>query len=176
MTTIKVKVARAHACATVDGYLTSGMVGVPCTFEYGPEWEGLHKTAVFTAQPLGLMSGGSVSRDRLDADKTVSVPAEVMDNPGARLHVGVYGWRDDRTIVIPTVMAFVGVILPGADPSGDPGTDPELPIWAQLQAEVEKLKLEGPGGGGGSIIVDEDGYLTTTSGGFEIDENGYIVL
>lgn len=148
VTTIKVKVARAHACATIDGYLTSGMVGVPCTFEYGPEWEGLRKTAVFTAQSLGLMSGASVSRDVLDADETVSVPAEVMDNPGARLHVGVYGWRDDGTIVIPTVMAFVGVILPGADPSGDPGTDPELPIWAQHETRIRKLEEGGVGGNG----------------------------
>lgn len=27
-----------------------------------------------------------------------------------------------------------------------------------------------------SVVVDEDGYLTTTAGGFEIDDDGYILL
>lgn len=30
--------------------------------------------------------------------------------------------------------------------------------------------------GGSEIIVDEDGYLTTSAGGFEIDSDGYIIL
>ena len=33
--------------------------------------------------------------------------------------------------------------------SGDPGADPTLPIWAQLQSELEDLKENGTGTGGG---------------------------
>ena len=50
--------------------------------------------------------------------------------------------------------------------------------YAQRAEEAAKRAEEAAasGGGGGSIIVDADGYLTTTSGGFEIDDDGYIVL
>ena len=73
------------------------------------------------------------------------------------LFAGVYGTDASGKLVIPTIMAPVKMILPGADPSGDEGADPELPIWAQLQADIETLKQSGTGGG--SIIVDSDGYI-----------------
>lgn len=156
MTTIYVNVSKTAACARLDGRLTSGMVGIKAVFEYGPEWEGLNKTAVFTA--------GAVTRDVLNADVTVTVPADVLQKPNQRLYVGIYGTDADGTIVIPTVMTPVSVILPGTDPSGDPGANPELPIWAQLQAEVEKLKLEGPGAGGSiTATADGDAIVITTS-------------
>lgn len=163
-----IKIGSVFACSAGCNPITSGMVGVTVTFEYtDPKWDGLNKTAVFTA--------GNVTRDVLDADGVVTIPAEVLEKPNVKLYAGVYGTDADGKLVIPTIMIPVGIILPGADPSGDPGTDPDLPIWAQLQAEVEALK-QGGTGGGGSIIVDEDGYLTTTAGGFEIDDEGYIVL
>lgn len=154
MTEIKVIVSRAGARATTGGYLTSGMVGVQAVFEYDSKvWDGLTKTAVFAA--------GKTVRDVLNADSTVTVPAEVLAKAGERLYVGVYGTDADGTLVIPTVMAFVGVILQGADPSGDPGTDPALPIWAQLQKEVNELKK------GGTVSITDDGLgnVTITTGG-----------
>lgn len=168
MTEIKIKVAQTHAQATAHGCLTSGMVGVAVKFEFDARWDSLHKTAVFSA--------GGVTRDVMDISDTCTVPAEVLAVPGRILYAGVYGYRADGTIVIPTIMAPVGMIAPGADPSGDPGTDPELPIWAQLQQQIKDLQASGPSGGGGSIIIDPDGYLTTTDGGFEIDADGYIKL
>lgn len=149
MTTIKVNVMRTTATVTVDGNLTSGMVGVPCTFEYDTSWNGLNKTAVFTA--------GCVSKDVVNAEGTVEVPAECLEYSGARLQVGVYGLDDDGTIVIPTIMADTKRILPGADPSGDESTRPELPVWAQLQAEVNALKESG---GGNGKPGEDGGYYT----------------
>lgn len=167
MNIANIKVGNVFACASECKPITSGMVGVTVIFEYTDSlWDGLNKTAVFTA--------GGVTRDVLNAESEVVVPAEVLAHPAQRLYVGVYGTDAEDNLVIPTIMTPVGMIMPGADPSGDEASDPELPIWAQLQADIEALKQNGTGGG--SIIVDEDGYLTTTAGGFEIDDEGYIVL
>lgn len=167
MTTIHAKVSRTDCYLKVDGSLTSGMVGVPISFEFTPEWKELKKTAVFYA--------GTVKRDRINIERSTTVPAEVLQKSMENLYVGIYGYREDGTIVIPTVMAKVGMILRGANPSGDPGVDPNLPIWAELEQRVSDLEQNGAGSGG-SIIVDDEGYLTTTTGGFEIDADGYLIL
>lgn len=146
--------------------LTSGMVGRQCKLEFTSDWDGLKKTAVFTA--------GSVTRDVINAGELVEIPADCLAVENVRLHVGVYGVAGDR--VIPTVIVPGPYILPGADPSGDESTNPELPVWAQLQQQIKDLQASGPSGGGGSIAIDADGYLTTTTGGFEIDADGYIKL
>ena len=124
MTSIHAKVSRTDCYLKVDGSLTSGMVGVPISFEFTPEWKELKKTAVFYA--------GTVKRDRINIERSTTVPAEVLQKSMENLYVGIYGYREDGTIVIPTVMAKVGMILRGANPSGDPGVDPNLPIWADL--------------------------------------------
>lgn len=144
-----------------------GIIGVQVEFEYtDPMWDNLSKTIVFR---------GSGSRDVIDAENIVTIPAEVVRKEGCWLSVGVYGVDTDGIVAIPTLWAELGVICDAADPSGDPSTDPKLPIWAELQKQIDALK-QGDTGGGGSIIVDDDGYLTTTTGGFEIDANGYLIL
>ncbi len=57
---------------------------------------------------------------------------------GTLVKVGIYATRGNE-LVIPTVYATIGVVLKGADPSGDTSTDPTLPIWAQLQAMIGDL-------------------------------------
>lgn len=146
----KIKVGGVLVCAADCSPITSGMAGVTVTFEYtDSRWDGLKKTAVFTA--------GQVTRDVLNVGDIVTVPPEVLAKPNVMLFAGVYGTDASGKLVIPTIMAPVKMILPGADPSGDEGADPELPIWAQLQADIETLKQSGTGGG--SIIVDSDGYI-----------------
>ena len=136
MNIAKVKVNNVLACVTDCCSITSGMVGATVTLEYtDSRWESLNKTAVFTA--------GRVTRDVLNVDDIVLIPAEVLAKPNVRLQVGIYGTDAEGNLVIPTIMASVGMIIPGADPSGDESTDPELPIWAQLQKEVEQLKEKG---------------------------------
>ena len=163
MTIANVKVGSVFACAAGCNQITSGMIGVTVTFEYTDSmWDGLNKTAVFTA--------GRVTRDVPNAGEVVTVPAEVLARPREKFYVGVYGTDADGNLAIPTVMTFVGVILPGADPSGDPGTDPDLPIWAQLEERVSDLEQNGTGGA--SVTYDETtGELTITGSGVTYNED-----
>lgn len=110
--------------------LTAGMVGRQVMLEFSPEWDGLSKTVVFSA--------GSVTRDAIYTGGPVTIPAEVLAKPLMTFWVGVYGVSADGQVVIPTVRTAVSVIQPGADPSGDPGTVPDLPVWAQLQTQLDK--------------------------------------
>lgn len=149
MNIANVKVGNVFACAAGCNHITSGMCGVTVTFEYIDRvWDSLNKTAVFTA--------GQTTRDVLNADDIVTVPPEVLNCPGERLYVGVYGIDADGNLVIPTIMAPVGIIMPGADPSGDESTEPSLPVWAQLHEEIENLNQNG-----GFVVQDEPPEDTT---------------
>lgn len=86
-----------------------------------------------------------------DEGATGVIPHEVVEEEGSVLKFGVYGTKGG--IEIPTIWLNLGLIQPSADPSD--GTDDPT---------------------GDSIIVDEEGYLTTASGGFEVDEEGYLIL
>lgn len=128
-------VTGVYANARMYATIPAGIVGATVTFEFtDPIWEGLTKTAVFQ---------GSATRDVVLKGNTVTVPHEVVDRAGPMLKVGVYGVDAEKNLVVPTLWAAIGGIRDAADPSGDPGTAPELPIWAQLAAEVEKLKMYG---------------------------------
>ena len=124
--------------------LTSGMVGKEVRLEFSADWEGLRKTVVFCAD--------GVSRDVVDAGEVVAIPHEVLAEPRKHLYVGVYGVGDNGRI-IPTVRAKGPFIHPGADPAGDEGTDPSLPVWAQLQEQIDDLK-GGLQGDAAALLVD----------------------
>lgn len=110
----------------VSSTLTSGMVGKQVKFCFSPEWDGLRKTAVFTA--------GEVTRDVPDVWDEAVIPARVLEKPLEQLYVGIYGTNEAGDLVIPTVWVPGPVVKPGADPSGDPSTAPELPVWDRLMA------------------------------------------
>ena len=61
-----------------------------------------------------------------------------MAKPGCRLWAGVYGINETGSVQLPTVWADLGVIQPGADPSGDESAQPTLPVWQQLTRDVEE--------------------------------------
>ena len=119
------------AICTRTERLTSGMVGLQCEFIFDGAWDGLARTAVFTA--------GNEKRDVLLTGAICKVPPEVMRKPGYQLVIGVYGTNADGTLVIPTCYAMCGGIGPGADPSGDESTDPTLPVWGQMQGMIGDL-------------------------------------
>ena len=73
---------------------------------------------------------------------TSTVAHEVMQ-PDMYLYLGVEGFNNDGALVIPTTWARCGKIEYGANTCGDPSTDPELPIWNQLQTEVDQIKRDG---------------------------------
>lgn len=148
--------------------LTSGMVGQTVDFEYSTDFDGLTLTAVFT--------NGKTTVDVLNPDKQCVIPHEVLDTVGTVVKVGIYAVKGDE-LVIPTVYATIGIVLKGADPSGDTSVDPTLPVWAQLQTligDLADLETEArnnlvaaineaaQSGGGGSASIAmrvEGGYI-----------------
>lgn len=121
----------ANGCMEETEVLTSGMVGKEVKLEFSSDWDGLTKTAVFMAGP--------VTRDVVGVSDVVTIPAEVLAAPMQQLYVGVYGVSEDGRVT-PTIRVAGPRIDAGADPSGDEGTDPELPVWAQLQVQIDDLK------------------------------------
>lgn len=97
--------------------VTSGMVGATVGITYDDTWDGLNKQVVF-----------KTAFKTVNADGT-AVPPELLQISGSVLRVGVYGYTEDGTIVIPTVYANLGRIMPGADPEGDEAAKPTNPIW-----------------------------------------------
>ena len=141
LTSIKLTVTGAHAWAEVSGRLTSGMVGLPVTIEYDEAWEGLIKNLVCRCTPWDSDEGET--RVVLNVGNTATVAHEVMQ-AGMRLQLGVEGFREDGTLVIPTTWAICEeLIQPGANSDGDPTADPSLPVWDQIQAQIEQINRDG---------------------------------
>lgn len=125
----------------MSGPLTSGMVGLPVTIEYDEAWDGLTKNLVCRCSPWGSDQGEV--RTILNVDQTAVVAHEVMQ-AGQYLHLGVEGFREDGTLVIPTTWARCEeVIRYGANVDADPSADPTLPMWNQLQAQIEQINRDG---------------------------------
>ena len=160
----------ARACAHMASppeLLTAGMAkAVTVEFVFSGDWDGLTKTAVFSA--------GRTTVDVLDSARDgnkVVVPHEILADAGPIARVGVYGANADG-LILPTVWVTLGKVMPAAEPSGDPGADPTLPIWAQLQNQIGDLaylqtynkgnlvdaineaRSSGGSGGGGYTIGD----------------------
>lgn len=143
MTSILLSVNGAQAWASTTGPLTSGMVGIPVIMEYDEAWNGLRKNLVCRCSPWGSDSGDS--RAILNVETTSVVAHEVM-KAGMYLWLGVEGFRDDGTLVIPTTWAMCGKIQHGANTAEDPSADPELSVWNQLQAEIQQIKQDAASG------------------------------
>ena len=127
----------ARACAHLASppeLLTAGMAkAVTVEFLFSDDWSGLTKTAVFSAGRTTV----DVLESAWDGNKVV-VPHEILADAGPIARVGVYGANADG-LILPTVWVTLGKVMPAAEPSGDPGADPTLPIWAQLQKQIGDL-------------------------------------
>lgn len=127
----------ARACAHLASppeLLTAGMAkAVTVEFAFSDDWDGLTKTAVFSAGRTTV----DVLESAWDGNKVV-VPHEILADAGPIARVGVYGANADG-LILPTVWVTLGKVMPAAEPSGDPGADPTLPIWAQLQNQIGDL-------------------------------------
>ena len=126
---ILLDISGANATLREQDTLTCGMVGAKVRFRFDGAWDGLSKTAVFRC--------GKVTRDSLLTGDTAVIPHEVLTAPGLPLQIGVYGTDEGGALVIPTLWAATCPVRPGADPSGDTGADPTLPVWAQIRAKAE---------------------------------------
>ena len=127
----------ARACAHMASppeLLTAGMAkAVTVELVFSDDWSGLTKTAVFSAGRTTV----DVLESAWDGNKVV-VPHEILADAGPIARVGVYGANADG-LILPTVWVTLGKVMPAAEPSGDPGADPTLPIWAQLQNQIGDL-------------------------------------
>ena len=133
MIQIHITKACAHLCSPPE-LLTAGMAkAVTVEFVFSDDWSGLTKTAVFSAGRTTV----DVLESAWDGNKVV-VPHEILADAGPIARVGVYGANADG-LILPTVWVTLGKVMPAAEPSGDPGTDPTLPIWAQLQNQIGDL-------------------------------------
>ena len=166
MITIHCSRACAHLASPPE-LLTAGMAkAVTVELVFSDDWSGLTKTAVFSAGRTTV----DVLESAWDGNKVV-VPHEILADAGPIARVGVYGANADG-LILPTVWVTLGKVMPAAEPSGDPGADPTLPIWAQLQSQIGDLddlqtynkgnlvdaineaRSSGGSGGGGYTIGD----------------------
>lgn len=132
MIVAKIQVSGAIARTLYKKVIPAGIIGAQVEFEYAEDiWKGLHKTVVFR---------GPVTKDVVTDSNIVTMPPEVAEKPLSLLSVGVYGVDDNGNLAIPTVWADLGLVRESANPSGDPTTDPSLPVWAQLQAMIGNLE------------------------------------
>lgn len=127
--------------------VTSGSVNVyPVRFEFNSDWDGLTRTACF-------QSGAVSASVLLDDAGECNIPWEVLQTPGQRLSIGVYGTCGDH-IILPTIWANCGTVLPGAA-AGVLSQPPTPGIYEQLLAQLQK-KADG---------LDYDGtFLSLLSG------------
>ena len=133
MIQIHITKACAHMCSPPE-LLTAGMAkAVTVEFVFSDDWSGLTKTAVFSAGRTTV----DVLESAWDGNKVV-VPHEILADAGPIARVGVYGANADG-LILPTVWVTLGKVMPAAEPSGDPGAAPTLPIWAQLQNQIGDL-------------------------------------
>lgn len=113
--------------------VTAGSRGIVTEFQLSEDYAGLVVYAVFRSQ--------TATRDVLLSENfgPAVVPWEVLARPSLTFDVGVVGKNGDGDIVIPTVWATVGRVMPGAEASGIEPADPSADIGTQI---VEKAREE----------------------------------
>ena len=107
---IHVIVRERDATAQATEPITSGSVGLECSFRFSEDWEGLGKVAIF-------QGSGQIIDVALVGQESCAVPHEVLQQALGHLKIGVYGTGDQGQRVTPTVWADAGRILPGVEPS-----------------------------------------------------------
>lgn len=123
---IVVKATDRSISATPVYPITSGSVGLPVIWTFSEEWDGLSKIAVFR--------GSGTSIDVALLTDRCTVPAEVLEEFGDLLWIGVYGANASGQVVIPTIWCQAGLIREGVVLAGVDPAEP-TPSWvAQVQA------------------------------------------
>lgn len=131
MTTIKLKVIDENIEFTSSPPVYSGDVNTISTlFEFGENWEGFTKTAVFYREIENPY------RQVLKDDECF-VPHEVMMTAG-RIYIGVFGVKDDKVKTSEVVFYDIGtgVMTFGSIP------EPSDEIWQQILDELGNIRQE----------------------------------
>lgn len=112
--------------------VTAGSRGIVTEFELSEDYAGLVVYAVFRSQ--------TATRDVLLSENfgPAVVPWEVLARPSLTFDVGVVGKNGDGDIVIPTIWATVGRVMPGAEASGIEPADPSADIGTQIVEQARE--------------------------------------
>ena len=129
---IKIEVQSTQAVIRSQQTLTAGLRGAKVHFVFGQDWDGLIKTAVFCQ--------GDKTVAVADIDTEVTVPWEVLTQPGLPVQIGVYGIDSEGDVALPTVWAVTQPVRPGTDPEADPSAEPTPGLWEQLQGKLESME------------------------------------
>ena len=114
------------------GIFTAGMVGAQVEILFtDPLWNDLEKVVTFLC--------GREKKDAILCGNIVEIPHEVLRRSRQELYIGLCGYDANHELCLPTVWADLGEVRCGADPSGDPGMDPSLPVWAELLDKIGDL-------------------------------------
>lgn len=119
--------------------IPAGLVGgtVSVVFE-DPQWASITKTVIFR--------GAETRIAQFDGSKAI-IPAETVAQPGLALFFGLWGYDTKEGLQLPLIEVRIGIVETATDPEADPGTDPSLPVWADLQNRVEDLEKRPAGSG-----------------------------
>lgn len=142
----KIEVSKTTGCCVYKQRIPAGTVGGTVSVVFrDPVWEKLQKTVIFR---------GCGSKTAFFDGATATIPHEVIAAPGHNLFFGIWGHDPDTGLQLPLIEVRIGSIEPATDVNADPSTDPSLPIWAELQKQLNDLKENGTGG------ADLTGYAT----------------
>jgi len=161
------EIAKIQVSATTGRCLSirripAKLVGGTVSVEFADSiWDRLSKTVVFRC---------GESRIAEFDGTTAIIPWEILEEPGKRLYFGIWGNAPDAELQIPLIEVPIGVVETATDPDADPGTDPTLPVWAELKNRVEQLEQNGTGGPGTPGQDGEDGGYYTPEVS-QVDEN-----
>ena len=127
---IHMKANTRRAVALSDDLITTSSSGIEVNIRCSEAWDGLTRIAIFR--------GSDTSVDVLLSGDSCTVPAEVLTQSGGQLLIGLYGTDGTGSLVIPTVWADAGRILPGAVPSGIQPTPEEQTLLDQLIEALQR--------------------------------------
>ncbi len=128
---LKIDVCFTRAAIRAQEPLTVGLVGAKVTFSFDATWKPLGKIAVFRQ--------GDITKDAPVLDGTVTIPWEVLQQPGVPVEIGIYGTDGTGKRVVPTVWVRTNPVRPAAQPVEDPSLDPTPEVWEQVLARLAEL-------------------------------------
>lgn len=114
-------------------FIPAGLVGGTVSIVFAsPVWQDLKKTVVFRGEDTriaGTFDG-----------KTAVIPWEILEKPDVQIYFGLYGYDPERNLQLPLIEVRLGQTVKATEPNADPGADPELPIWAELEERMISLE------------------------------------
>ena len=130
-----VQIQRTSAQTLHCQALPVGAVGLQVAFEFADTtWRDLSKTVVFR--------NNSMVMDAILVDGCAVIPHELLNKVADPIYAGVYGTDSNNNLAVPTVWAKLGNISSASTPSNNISSDVTLPYWAQIQEQVEDLRIK----------------------------------